>query len=531
MPLALQALLPLAVLLLAAWIVWMRPRRAENGWVATTATSVAAIIALIELLRLAPGEHVDVPYVTTFPYADLVIRLDGLSLAFATMTLATAALLMFVRRQDRTDRRDPWLGWLLTSAAVCALLLAGNLLLLYILLQVLTLAWSGALDETAPRRRGLRLTLQIADIGLLLAAAGAIQSVGTSSFSGVPLDTFGIASFALMLTPVLVRIGAIAWAARRPLASVAFGPAIAWLAPAAYILLRLLALMGGRLPDRPTAVILFAGAALAAILFGGAAIKARTMAQITALLLAAQVALALALSSGDEPLQTIASTWLWLLLIPLAGLVSVRQARGSAGEAMLLVQLAMIPSTVAFTGVWLGALDLNARGLLIGTIAVGLGVTVCAVAAVTHIAVRRTVALQATAAWAGALAVIAAFPIIVMYPLVVPAASTVRLVPSGTVSATALGLTTSLGAWPALLVSLVAWLALAAAGWLVRARSLTLTQFVAATLRRVRFDPAATVLRWAGGTSGRRVLPLPSWGRYVPWVAFAVVAIIGLVRP
>ena len=175
MPLAVQALLPLSVLLAAAALVRLRQRRAENGWVAATATALAAMIALIELLRLAPGEHVDVPYVTTFPFADLTIRLDGLSLAFVSVTLATAALLMLVRRQDRADRRDPWMGWLLTSAAVCALIMAGNLLLLYVLLQVLTLAWSGALDEMARRRRGTRLALQIGDIGLLLAAASAID--------------------------------------------------------------------------------------------------------------------------------------------------------------------------------------------------------------------------------------------------------------------------------------------------------------------------------------------------------------------
>jgi len=215
MPLAVQALLPLAVLLAAALAVRMRPRQRHNGWIATGSTALAALIGLIELVRLAPGERVDVPYLTTFPYADLLIRLDGLSLAFATITLVTASLLMLVRQQDRRDRRDPWSGWLLTSAAVCALILAGNLLLVYVFLQVVTLAWSGALDERAPRRLRLRLTLQIADVGLLLAAASAIQSVGTSSFSGVPSDTFGVAAFWLMLLPVVVRLDALLVHARR----------------------------------------------------------------------------------------------------------------------------------------------------------------------------------------------------------------------------------------------------------------------------------------------------------------------------
>src|SRR2546429_6399425 len=182
MPLAVQALLPFLALLGAAVMVRQRPRGKSNGWIAAGATALAGVIALVELLRLAPGEHVDVPYLTTFPYADLAVRLDGLSLAYATTTLITAAALMVTRQLVRGDRRDPWFGWLLTSAAVLAVILADNLLLLFIALQLLTLAWSGALDETARRRRGLRLPVQIADIGLLLAAATAIQSAGTSAF-------------------------------------------------------------------------------------------------------------------------------------------------------------------------------------------------------------------------------------------------------------------------------------------------------------------------------------------------------------
>src|SRR6059058_2471544 len=182
MPLAAQALLPFLALLGAAVIVQRRPRRASNGWISVAATGLAGITAMVELVRLAPGEHVDVPYLTTFPYADLAIRLDGLSLAFASVTLITAALLMLARLRLHGDRRDPWFSWLLTAAATCAVIFAHNLLLVYIALQLLTLAWTGALDETARRRRGLRLSVQVADIGLLLAAASAIQSVGTSGF-------------------------------------------------------------------------------------------------------------------------------------------------------------------------------------------------------------------------------------------------------------------------------------------------------------------------------------------------------------
>jgi len=66
MPLALQALLAPLVLLAAAAMVRMRPRNPANGWIAFGATAVAAGIALVELLRLAPGPPFPMP---TWPSA------------------------------------------------------------------------------------------------------------------------------------------------------------------------------------------------------------------------------------------------------------------------------------------------------------------------------------------------------------------------------------------------------------------------------------------------------------------------------
>jgi hypothetical protein len=524
MPHALQAILPLGVLVLAALLVRIRSGHHENGWIAAGACGVGTLIVLIELLRLSPGEHVDVPYLITFPYADLVIRLDGLSLAFASVTLMTAALLMLARQVDRTDRRDPWSGWLLTSAAVCALMLAGNLLLLYILLQVVTLAWSGALNETAPRRRALRLTLQIADIGLLLAAASAIQSVGTSSYSGVPSDTFGIASFWLMLLPVLARLGVLAWGARQPMASVAFGPAIAWLAPAAYVLLRLLALMGGRLPDRPTAVTLFLLASLAGIALAAAGLWVRSFPRLTALLIAAQAAIALALSSGSEPLLTIASTWLWLLLIPLAGLVSVRVDPRSSAALMTLSQLAMIPGTIAFVGLWLGGLTLNARGLALGIIPIAVAIMVSSLVAVTQVRFPPSFRFDVASSWAAGLVLLAAFPVLLMSPLVVPAAATVRLVPAGTVSSNLIFVTSSFGSWPALPVTAVVTGALSAALWVLRDARLAVTF----PLRSMPRLPSAAELPVLLRLDRR---PPPAWSRVLLWATFSVVILIGIARP
>jgi hypothetical protein len=520
MPLALQALLPFVALLGAAAVVLRRPRRKVNGWIACGATGVAGVIALIELLRLSPGEHVDVPYLTTFPYADLAIRLDGLSLAFATVTLITAALLMLFRQRVRGDRRDPWFAWLLTSAAACAVIFAHNLLLVYIALQVLTLAWSGALDETAPRRRGLRLSVQIADIGLLLAAASAIQSVGTSAFSGVPSDTFGLATFLLVLLPVVVRIGALLVASGGPPAPVAFEPAIALVAPAGYLLMRMLALMGGRLPDRPTAVALFAGGALVALACAALALFERAGPRMVALLLVSQAALALALSAGSDPLLTVACTWLWLFLVPLTGLANVRVSAGSATEGLTLLNLAMIPGSVAFIGLWLGGLALSARGLLVGMVPVLLAVSLAVVAALGRAVRPQWVRPDSATAWAGALLLIAAFPILVVGPLAVPAAATVRQVPGGTIAASPLGITTIAGAWPALIVSVAVALLLGLAGWWWRDR---LPLWPPARRPQLAVPPWPDIRNpW------RRA---PGWTQLVLWGAFVAAVGIVLTRP
>jgi hypothetical protein len=520
MPLAAQALLPLIALLGAAAIVQRRPRQPTNGWIAAAATGIAGIIALVELVRLAPGEHVDVPYLTTFPYADLAIRLDGLSLAVAAVTLITAALLMLARQQVRGDRRDPWLGWLLTSAAVSTVILADNLLLVYIALQLLTLAWSGALDETAPRRRGLRLTIQIADIGLLLAAASAIQSVGTSAFSGVPSDTFGLATFLLVLLPVVVRLGALPMLSSGPQSPVAFEPAIGWIAPAGYLLMRLLALMGGRLPDRATAVVLFAAGALVALGFAALAWYERAGPRLSALLLVAQAGVAVALSAGSDSLLTVASTWLWLFLIPLAGLACVRVPTGSPAEGLTLLNLAMMPGSIAFVGLWLGGLALDSRGLLVGMIPIALAVILALVAALSRARVSRPVRPDIGTAWVAMLLLIAAFPIVAIGILVVPAAATVRAVPGGTIIASPFGIVTSSGAWPALLVSLLVVVVLGLATWQLHAR------LPLRSPRKVGRLPIGPLpLTWP------RLARVPAWTRVVLWGAFVAVAGIILTRP
>jgi hypothetical protein len=362
----------------------------------------------------------------------------------------------------------------------------------------------------------LRLIVQVADIGLLLAAASAIQSVGTSAFSGVPSDTFGLATFMLVLLPVVVRIGALTVIWGGPKAAVAFEPAIAWIAPAGYLLLRLLALMGGRLPDRPAAVALFAIGVVGALAFALLALSERAGPRLAGLLLAAQAGLAVALSTGDQPLLTVASTWLWLLLVPLAGLASVRPRDGSAPAALTMLSLAMVPGSLAFVGLWLAALALNARGLLTAMIPVGLVMVVALIAALRHANVARPRQVDVATAWAGVLLLVAAFPIIAMGTVVVPAAATVRLVPRGLISVSPFGLVTGFGAWPALAVSVVLGIVIGLVGWRLHGRLPVRPRGVGRERRFPSLPPGSVPMP-----------TLPAWSHLVLWGVFA--AVIGAV--
>jgi hypothetical protein len=328
-----------------------------------------------------------------------------------------------------------------------------------------------------------------------------------------------VATFFLVLLPVVIRVGALAMGASGPAASVVFEPAIAWVAPAGYLLLRLLALLGGQLPDQRIAVGLFAGGSLVAVGLAALALWRRSGAQLAPLLLAAQAAIALALSVGGDPLFTVAGAWLWLMLIPLAGLLSVRVLRDSPAHGLSLLQLGMIPGSVAFLGLWLGGLALNARGLLAGMLPLALAVILALVAVVFELTRAGSVRLDVATAWAAALALTAAAPIVAMNPLVLPAAGTVRPLPGGTIVASLLGIRTPAGAWPALLVSAAVAALLGLALW-------RLGGLLPLRLRR----PTRPRLQWRWPIPEQRPA-LPGWSRLLLWGAFVALVGIAAVRP
>jgi hypothetical protein len=239
-------------------------------------------------------------------------------------------------------------------------------------------------------------------------------------------------------------------------------------------------------------------------------------------LLVAQAALAVAFSTGSDPLMTVACTWLWLFLVPLAGLANLRALSGSLAEGLTLLNLAMIPGSIAFLGLWLGGLALDARGLRFGMIPVGLAVGLALVAALSRIRVPRSPRLDIGTAWGTALLLIAAFPILVIAPLVVPAAATTRLVPGGTIATSPVGMVTIAGTWPAMTVSLLTAVVLVLAGWGLRGR-LPLRPVG----RRREFSVGPLLKLWPQLPP----MSVPSWSRFLLWGAVAVAVFNVVTRP
>ncbi len=520
MPLAWRALLPFAILLgTVALAHFLRARRAA-GYIAAAGTASAGLVEFAELLRLAPGARLDVPYLPAFPGADLAIRVDGLSLSFAVTLLATASALMLARTRATLhgDRREPWFEWLLTTTAALVVIVAANLLLEYIALQLLTLAWSGALDESSPRGRPVRLIHQIADVGLLLAAAAAIQSGGTSAFAGLPSDALGPLGFGLALFPGIARVGALALGTARPLTPVFFEAVIAWAAPGVYLVLRVLSLTGGQPPGRPAQIVVFVLGLLAAASLCWLAARAGSWAQLAGRLLAAQAALAVALATLGGAYVGIAIAWLCLQLIPLGGLCALQQDDRSVGRAAATLSLTMVPPSLTFVGVWLGFEGLAQGRVLPAAIPLTI-LIVGSVLIAGSILVRPQLRWNLPSAWGAALILAGMFPGPLISALVLPAAGSIRSVPGGTLGLSPLGLQAGTSFWPALGAGILAtgvfvFFMLSRASW------------IPMLPRRLPLISAQPLLTFAvpPGFGAIRRLPWAalSWGLYIVLAAAAI---------
>ena len=520
MPLAVQALLPFALLTGAAAAVHLPGLRRHGGVYAALATAAAGGVAATLLLRLAPAERVDIPYLKTFPWMDVAVRVDALSSAFALTLLATACLLLLARLAGADDRRRPWSAWLLTTAAALGVVFAANLVLIYLFLQLLTLAWSGALDEAAPRGRGLRIAVQVADAGLLVAAGLATASVGTSALSGLPSDAFGEATFLIALLPVAVRVGALALLDERPRTPVLFEPAIAQAAVAGYLLLRLISVTGGRPPGRPLQVLMFAAGVTAAAVLCLIAWRAASDATARLRLVAAQAAIAVALCALGTPLGAVAGVWAWLGAIALTGLAGIRQEPGSSAAALTAAALMLLPPGFLFLGLWLGTQTLIDQQLAIAAVPLWLVAAGSALAALRR-ARRPQWGRPAVAAAGGALLIaIGAVPALVLSWMTVPAARIVRAIPGGTLNAGPLGITAGATPLPALAIALVGSAGLAV--W-VRAGLAPPTGTSPAP------PPAATGPVHPAAALDLAALRGVPWSR-IAWLAYAVIVAVAIAQ-
>ncbi|HYM50992.1 MAG TPA: hypothetical protein VET65_10540 [Candidatus Limnocylindrales bacterium] len=515
MPLALQALLPFLFLCGGAAAVSLTPRKRYRGPIAIVATALPLAVAVTLLARLAPAERVDIPYLRLFPDADVAIRLDALSAVFAVVLLLTACLLMLARSSAADDRRQPWSSWLLTTAAALSVIFAANLLLLYIVLQLLTLAWSGALDETAPRFRVTRMAEQVADLGLLLVAGLMTASVGTSAMSGIPSDAIGSPAFLLALAPVAVRIGALAQLTERPRSPVIFEPAIARAAVAGYLLLRLISLTGGRPPGRAVQVLLFAAGLAAAALFLARAARQRSAAGAQLKLAAAQAGIASAMCAPGTPLAALAGVWAWLGVILLTGLATVRHDDRSLAGPLKAAALATLPPGFLFTGVWLGSLALAEQHLAIAILPLGLLAAAMAAVALHSMSPPEPARISLAAGFGAALILAGLIPGPLLALAVTPAARIVRAIPGGTVRPELLGIRTDTAFLPLLPVGLLVGAAIAV--WLYAGAPRPRARFPAiAPARLPSLNTSAPSLRQAAG----RIAGLP-WMR-LGWLAYGV---------
>lgn len=468
MPLAYQALLPFAVLLGGAGLAWLPRFRQRPGAVAPVAAGIAAVAALMVLLELKPNERVDLVYLRAFPGADLAVRLDGLSLASAVVLLATATGLMLARLGAKGDRRNPWRRWLLTAAAALGVVLAGNLLLTYIALQVLTLAWSGAIDEAAPRTRTLRLAQQAGDLAVLVAAASAIRSSGTSAFAGIPSDAIGPLVLILLLVPVATRVAAVALAPLPPAGTVAFVPAVAWIAPAAALLFRILSLAAGRPLERPVQVTVFILALLAAAGLSLFAASTDLWPRFASAMVAAQAAVTVGVGVLQTPLATVGCAWLGLQLVLVIGLVSIQPPKGSPGHSLATVSLGLVPPAAAFAGLWLALAGLSGARLLATGIPIVLVALPATLAVARHLA-RPDLRFQWPGdAWAAIFLALTLVPAPFVFGLVLPVARTVRAVPASALSIDWFGFAAGGARWP---VTIAGIAGLGAAAGLARLRT------------------------------------------------------------
>ena len=378
MSLSLQAFAPAALLLLGAIALLWRPSATLFVLV-----QVATLGALLRLSQLSAAT-LSVPVYDPLQDVPLVLRLDRLSLFFATAAVAAALLVALPWVGDR-NRRLP-LGWLvLAEFGAVGGMLAGNLqglaagwgvYVTALLLLVLVPEPAGRGVGRLPTAVTRTLVVQMAGAALVLLAAVTIEALtGTANYDAVPVAGIdGPTQVLLVAAPVLAlaTLAGLQRACRQPAVSAVMVTAVV-LPLAGYTLARTVDLAEGRALRSPAGAGLVAAAAVGATLFGLYAVWAPDLGSAIARLLNALGLLLVATYAvgGSGALVALLVGFMSLEVVAGAALVLVDAAGGrlpgaAAVPRWLLAILALSP--LAGLGGLVLAMGLDTRLLFVRAI-------------------------------------------------------------------------------------------------------------------------------------------------------------------
>jgi hypothetical protein len=269
--LSLQAFAPAALLLAGGLVLLLRP--SATIFVVVQALTLVALLRLSQLASVA----ITVPVYDPVVDAPLLLRLDRLSLFFATAGVA-AALLVALPWVGGRGSRVPF-GWIgLGQFGAVAAILAGNL-------QGLAAGWgiaAGALlmlvvmpsapgrDLRRPSQAATRnLVLQLGGAILLLAGAVGVEAIaGTASYDAVPIGAVDSRTGLLLAAAPILALAGLAGLIRlcRTAAAAALFLTGVTLPMSVYVLARTFDLAGGHPLAGPVPALLVLAAGIGASL-------------------------------------------------------------------------------------------------------------------------------------------------------------------------------------------------------------------------------------------------------------------------
>ncbi|MDQ6747929.1 MAG: hypothetical protein M3010_07495, partial [Candidatus Dormibacteraeota bacterium] len=278
MILSLQAFAPAALLLGGGLLLLLRP--SATIYVVVQALTLAALLRLSQIATAA----VTVPLYDPLADAPLILRLDRLSIFFATSGVLAALL---VSLPWIGDHRPLPFGWLALAqfGSVCAIT-AGNLqglaagwgMAVAALLMLVVMPRPLARELRRPSRSATRnLVLQLAGAVLVLTGAVAVEATaGTTSYDAVPTGALDSRTGLLLVAGPVVALATTAGLARlcRGAGSAALMLTGVTLPMAVYVLARTFDLAGGHPLGATPANGLALSAGMGAALFAVSALWA-----------------------------------------------------------------------------------------------------------------------------------------------------------------------------------------------------------------------------------------------------------------